>query len=206
MIKINLSGTRRKEAASGPKRSSSPGATQILLVAIVLAGAGFGYWWYSSVAGESERFSSEIAAAELRKAQLEEVIKQDQIFESRKKALENRVMVIEGLQRNQVSPIVALDILSQAIDRTQYVWLNSLDQMNTTFNMSGLSSSLLSLADFYSSLQATGYFKNIDVSNAVDSSGNFTFALKCDFSPPPAHTAEVTAGPSRVESVPAGGN
>jgi hypothetical protein len=47
-----------------------------------------------------------------------------------------------------------------------------------------MGTSLLAIADFYSNLQATGYFKNIDVSNAQDSSGNFTFALKCEFSPP----------------------
>ena len=83
---------------------------------IVLGSAVFGYWWYSSVAGESARLDSEIQAAQARKAQLDAVIKQDQIYEARKKALENRVKIIEGLQKNQVSPVVALDVLSQAID------------------------------------------------------------------------------------------
>ena len=41
------------------------------------------------------------------------MIKQDQIYEARKKALENRVNMIDGLQKNQVSPVVALDVLSR---------------------------------------------------------------------------------------------
>src|SRR4029078_5418419 len=100
---------------------------------------------------------------------------------------------------NQVSPVVALDVLSRAIDRTQYVWLSTLDQSNAPFTMSGMSTSLLAIADFYSNLQGTGYCKNIDVSNAQDSSGNFTFALKADFSPPsPVAPAEL--------QTPVGGN
>ena len=40
------------------------------------------------------------------------------------------------------------------------------------------------IADFYSSLETTGYFHNIDLANAQDSAGNYTFSLKCEFSPP----------------------
>jgi Tfp pilus assembly protein PilN len=205
MIKVNLIGAARKQKAKkGIKIPIPKGGTNIVLLLIALGSVAYGYWWYTSVTGESARLSSEIMAAEAQKAQLEAVIAQNQVYESRKKALENRVRVIENLQRNQVSPVVALDILSQAIDRTQYVWLNSLDQNNTVLTMSGLSTSLLALADFYSSLQATGYFKNIDVSNAQDSSGNFTFALKCEFSPPPL-PPQAPVAPA-AEPAPTGGN
>jgi len=198
MIKVNLIGSSRKKAKAGFKVAMPRNATPIVLALIFLGSAGFGYWWYSNLAGESGRLDTEIQAAEARKAQLELIIKQDQMYEARKKALENRVKIIEGLQKNQVSPVVALDVLSRAIDRTQYVWLSSLDQANTVFTMSGLSTSLLAIADLYSNLQSTGYFKNIDVSNAQDSSGNFTFALKCEFSPPrstvPAELATPVGG------------
>ncbi|PYS54897.1 MAG: hypothetical protein DMG13_06665 [Acidobacteria bacterium] len=98
--------------------------------------------------------------------------------------LENRVKIIQGLQRNQISPVVALDVLSEAVNRTRYVWLSNLDQNNTVLSMNGLGTSLLAIADFYSNLEATGYFHNIDLANAQDSSGNYTFTLKCDFLPP----------------------
>src|SRR5262245_33473574 len=199
MIKVNLVGTSRKKPKAEFKLPLPTSTTPILLVLIILGSAGFGYWWYSSLVGESTTLDTEIQAAQARKAQLDAIIKQDQIYEIRKKALENRVRIIEGLQKNQVSPVVALDVLSRAIDKTQYIWLSSLDQTNTVFNMSGTSTSLLAIADLYSNLQATGYFKNIDVSNAQDSSGNFTFALKCEFSPP---STTVPAQPA----TPVGGN
>jgi Tfp pilus assembly protein PilN len=200
MIKVNLVGASRKKPKVSTKITLPTNATPIVLGLIVLGSVAFGYWWYATVTGEYARLENEIQAAQTRKAQLDAVIKQDQIFETRKKALENRVKIIEDLQNNQVSPVVALDVLSQAIDRTQYVWLNTLDQNNAVFTMSGLGTSLLAIADLYTNLQATGYFKNIDVSNAQDTSGNFTFALKCEFSPPP------NPAPSNDQPEPVGGN
>jgi Tfp pilus assembly protein PilN len=200
MIKVNLVGASRKKAKAGFKLALPASSTPIVLVLIVLASGGFGYWWYSTLSVESARLDTEIQAALTRKAQLDAIIKQDAIYELRKKTLENRVKIIEGLQKNQVSPVVALDVLSQAVDRTQYVWLSTLDQSNAVFTMSGLGTSLLAIADLYSNLQATGYFKNIDVSNAQDASGNFTFSLKCEFSPP---QTPVQPAP---EPAPVGGN
>jgi len=92
--------------------------------------------------------------------------------------------VIEGLQKGQVSPVMALDQLSEAVQRTQYVWLSNLDQNNAILTINGVGTSLNAIADFYTNLTATGYFKNIDVSNAQDTAGNFVFSLKCEFSPP----------------------
>lgn len=200
MIKVNLVGVSRKKVKAGAKLAMPSGITPIVLLVIVLGSAAFGYWWYSNVTGESAKLDADITAAEARKAQLDAVIQQDMIYEARKKALENRVKVIENLQKNQVSPVVALDVLSQAVDRTQYVWLNSLDQNNALFTMSGLGTSLIAIADFYTNLLATGYFKNIDVSNATDSAGNFTFSLKCEFAPP------ALPAPAIAQPAPTGGN
>ena len=195
MIKVNLTGTGKKKAAkAGMKLPAS--FTPFLLIAIFLGFAGAGYWWYSSLNDQVNDLDSRIKQAEAQKAALENVIKQDQMFEARKKALENRVKVIEGLQKNQISPVIALDQLSEAVDRTQFVWLASLDQNNAVLTMSGTGTSLNAIADFYTNLGATGYFKNIDISNATDSSGNFTFSLKCEFAPPrnPAPGAQPAAG------------
>jgi Tfp pilus assembly protein PilN len=197
MIKVNLVGTGRKKSAKAGMKMGLPASfTPILLILIVLGFAGGGYWWYSNLTGQVAELESKIKQAEAQKAALENVIKQDQVFEARKKALQNRVTVIEGLQKNQISPVIALDQLSEAVDRTQYVWLSSLDQSNAILSMSGTANSLNAVADFYTNLQATGYFKNIEISNAVDSSGNFSFSLRCEFSPPriPAPATQAAAG------------
>ncbi len=184
MIRVNLIGAGRKKAKAGIKISLPGTSTPILLILIALGFIGAGYWWYSTLSGQLADLDSKIKQAQAQKGALDNVIKADQVYEARKKALENRVQVIENLQKNQISPVRALDELSEAVDRTRFVWLSNLDQNNAILTMSGTGTSLNAIADFYTNLTSTGYFKNIDVSNAQDSAGNFTFSLKCEFSPP----------------------
>ena len=197
MIKVNL--RVGKKAKSVPQFASPKNYMPVVLVAVAAGFVGYGYWWYSNLNNQVADLDNKIKQAQAQKAALDAVIKQDQIYEGRKRALENRVKVIEGLQRNQISPVVALDQLSEAVQRTQYVWLSNLDQNNAILTMNGVGTSLNAVADFYTNLTATGYFKNIDVSNVQDSAGNFVFSMKCEFSPPR------TAAPAR-QSAAAGGN
>jgi Tfp pilus assembly protein PilN len=184
MIKVNLIGAGRKKAKAGSKIALPATFTPVLLIIIVLGFAAAGYLWYSSLNKQVEDLDSKINQATAQKAALDKVIQADQTYEGRKKALENRVKIIESLQKNQVSPVMALDQLSEAVDRTQYVWLSNLDQNNAILNMNGTGTSLNAIADFYTNLTSTGYFKNIDVSNAQDNNGNYSFSLRCEFSPP----------------------
>ena len=197
MIRVNLIGAGRKKAKAGVKLALPATFTPILLILIFLGFAGGGYLWYSSLSQQFDALNNKIKEAQAQKAALDKVIQTDQVYEGRKKALENRVKIISDLQRNQISPVLALDQLSEAVDRTKYVWLSNLDQNNAILSMSGIGTSLDAIADFYTNLTNTGYFKNIDVSNAQDSNGNYTFQLRCEFAPPrppapPAPTA--TAG------------
>ncbi len=194
MIKVNLIGAGRKKAKGGVKFAMPATFTPILLVVIALGFGVAGFLWYSSLNQQITDLDSKIKAAQAQKAALDKVIQADQVFEGRKKALENRVKVISDLQRNQLSPVLALDQLSEAVDRTKYVWLSNLDQNQAILSMSGTGTSLDAIADFYTNLTSTGYFKNIDVSNAQDTNGNYTFQLRCEFAPPrpasaPAQTA-----------------
>jgi Tfp pilus assembly protein PilN len=185
MIKVNLVGKDRKKAARAPVRISLPASvTSVVLLLIVAGSAIAGYWWYSDLTSRSANLDQQIQGLEARRAALEAVIKQDQIYEMRKKTLESRVKIIEGLSKNQLSPVQALDQLAEAVERTQYVWLSSLDQRDAVLTMNGTGTSLSAIADFYTNLNATGYFKNVDLGPSQETSGNFTFSLKCEFAPP----------------------
>jgi Tfp pilus assembly protein PilN len=190
MIRVNLVGAGRKKAKAGARIALPATFTPILLIFIALGFAAAGYLWYSNLNNQVDDLSARIKQAQAQKAALDKVIQADAIYEARKKDLENRVKIIENLQKNQVSPVLALDQLSEAVDRTRFVWLSNLDQNNAVLTMNGTGTSLNAIADFYSNLTSTGYFKNIDVSNAQDTNGNYTFSLKCEFAPPrPAATA-----------------
>ena len=185
MIKVNLVGARRKKPSVGLKATKPANFTSVLSIFIVLGTGGGGYWWYSSLTAKLADLDSRKVQAEQQKAELDAVLKADQVYEARKKALEQRVKIVENLQTNQQSPVVALDQLADAIDRTHFVWLANLDQKDAILSMSGIGTSLNAIADFYSNLNATGYFKNVDQGTATqDAAGNWSFTLRCEFSPP----------------------
>jgi Tfp pilus assembly protein PilN len=186
MIKVNLVGKGRKSGAPSvmSKFNAPPSFVRIFLVLIMAASAAGGYVWWKRLAGELDDMNAHIVQAQAQKAQLEKVIKEDQKFESRKKDVENRIKIIEGLKKDQLSPIVSLDALAKAIDSTNYVWLGNLDQNNAVLSMSGTGTSVNAIADFVSNLEHTGYFHNINLVNAQDARGNFSFSMTTEFAPP----------------------
>ena len=189
MIKVNLIGTSRKKTAKAKSSIELPtNAMPAMLALIVAATVIGGYFWYASLSGQTRDLDSKITALQAQKASLDAVIKQNQIYEGRKKTLESRIKIIEGLKRNQVNPVLALDVLSDAIEKTQYVWLSQLDQRDAVLSMSGVGTSLNAIADFYANLENTGYFHSLDLANATDTAGNFTFSLKCEFKVPAPKT------------------
>jgi type IV pilus assembly protein PilN len=186
MIRVNLSGTQKKAvakpAAAAPARPSN--AMPLMHLLLLAATAVGGYFWYNSLTAESVSLTNRIGALQEEQRKLDEIIKQDKIYEARKIALENRIRVIEDLRRNQLSPVVVLDALDEAIDRTRYVWLSSMTQSNATISMAGTGTSVDTLSEFVANLKSTGYFRNINLARFDDSRGNYTFSLTCEFSPP----------------------
>jgi Tfp pilus assembly protein PilN len=188
MIKVNLVGTTKRKpvkiSGAGPRIEVPTNVLPIILFLIVVGTAVGGYMWYSSLSTQNATLDATIGNLQAQKAALDAVIKENAIYEARKKALENRIKVIEGLKRNQVNPIIALDVLSEAIERTKFVWLTQLDQNNATLSMNGVGTSVNAIADFVTYLEGTHYFRNPELAHATDSAGNFTFSLKCEFAPP----------------------
>lgn len=190
MIKVNLIGeSSKKSVRSGrPRRDHRDrggfDAWALVWVAVFLAAIALGAYRYTSLRGESQALTARIEALQAQRDQLQSIIDQDEIYEARKAALEARVNAIERLQRNQVSPIVSLDMISTAVENTEYVWLSQLGQADTRFTIGGTGTSITAISDFIYSLEETGYFRNIDLLNVQADGGNFQFQLNGDFVSP----------------------
>jgi type IV pilus assembly protein PilN len=187
MIRVNLSGSQKKAAAVKAVAAPATGPSNtlpLIHVIILLAAAAGGYFWYSNLTAQSTALTNRIGVLQEEQKKLDDIIKQDRIYEARKIALENRIRVIEDLKKNQLSPVVVLDALDEAIDRTRFVWLSSLTQNNATISMAGTGTSVDTLSDFVANLKSTGYFRNINLARFDDSRGNYTFNLTCEFAPP----------------------
>lgn len=185
MMRVNLGGSTQKPAAAKTQRASTPtNVWAVLHLLLILGTAAGGYLWYANLSSQSQDLSNRIASLQAEQKRLEVVIKQNQVYEARKVAFEKRIRVIEDLKKNQLSPVVVLDALGDAIDRTHYVWLSSLSQNNATLTMAGTGTSVDALSDFVGNLKATKYFHNINLARFDDSKGNYTFSMTTEFSPP----------------------
>jgi len=184
MIRVNLAGIVKKPVAKAAKPAVPTNILPIVHLAMLIAAVVGGYLWYASLTSKSTALSDRIGALQEQQRQLDVIIKQDQVYEARKMALENRIRVIEDLKKNQLSPVVVLDALAEAIDRTHFVWLSTMSQSNATLNLAGTGTSVEALSDFVGNLKATGYFHNINLARFDDSRGNYTFSMTCEFSPP----------------------
>src|SRR5262245_7136062 len=108
MIRVNLSGAPKTTQGGGESAETSAAvpscAVPLLLIMIVVGTAAAGWFWYSRLSGQLDDVNKQLVQAQQERDKLALVIKQDQIYEARKKALESRIAVIEGLKRGQVSP------------------------------------------------------------------------------------------------------
>lgn len=197
MIKVNLSGKQQQQqkkpvtkVASKPALTVPSNALPLLHLVIVVGTAVFGYFWYSNLTAQSADLTNQISVLKEQQSKLDAIIKQEKIYESRKTEFEKRIQIIEDLRKNQLSPVVMLDALGDAIDRTRYVWLSNLSQNNAQITMSGTGTSVDTLSDFVANLKSTGYFRDINLARFDDSRGNYTFSLSCEFSPPSLRAAE----------------
>jgi Tfp pilus assembly protein PilN len=199
MIRVNLIGDKYAATKSRKAKASRRQPLKllpVLWVGILAGSAAFGYFWYTGVTGRLQALDTSIAEVEAQRARLQSVIAEGEVYEGRLEALRSRVAAIEGLQRRQGSPVVALDMISHAVEQIDYVWLTSLSQNNTDVSISGTGTSQFAIADFMTSLENTGYFRNLSL-GSIQASGQdrFTFTLSCDFIPP----AVAVSGPEFAE-------
>lgn len=156
MIRINLLASERRAAKAA---SAGIQAGQKLMVigslALVLTVVGVG-WRYWAIGQEKAQVIREIDAAQREEARLQEILKQVQEFENRRKVLEARVALIDELRKGQSAPVHMIDQISKALP--EMTWLTAMQQSEYTLTMQGRCLTLTSLSDFIGNLEASRYF------------------------------------------------
>ena len=157
MIRINLLATERraaKAASAGFQAGQKMMVIGSLVLVVTVAGVGWRYW---AIAQEKAQVAREIDAANREEARLQEILKQVQEFENRRKLLEMRVALIDELRKGQSAPVHMIDQISKALP--DMTWLTSMQQSGGyTLTMQGRCLSLTSLSDFIGNLEASRYF------------------------------------------------
>ena len=156
MIKINLLTVDRERAKRKPKfqvgQKVTVGCSLILVAAALAVG-----WWFWSLQRASADLDRQIAEAERETQRLQGVIQQVTQFEGRRAQLQQRVTLIEELRKGQTGPVHLLDQISKALPEA--MWLTDLRQGANDITLDGRCTSLNSLSDFVSALEASELFE-----------------------------------------------
>jgi type IV pilus assembly protein PilN len=155
LIRINLLSVDRERAKRKAKfqvgQKVTVGCSLILVAAALVVG-----WWFWSLQRSSADLDRQIADAQQETQRLRNVIQQVAQFEARRAQLQQRVTLIEELRKGQTGPVHLLDEVSKALPDA--MWLIDLKQAGNDITIEGRCTSLNSLSDFVSALEASNLF------------------------------------------------
>ena len=155
MVEINLLPHREARRAADIRETIA----LLVLGLVVLAGAAF-------FLGSSAK--SDLALARANVAQLEadiERYKPQQTliakFKKRKQHLQDKLDVIDSLEKARTGPVRVLDEISSRVP--ERLWLTSINTKGSEIRLEGKSLDTGVVADFLRSLNESEYFKNVDL-------------------------------------------
>lgn len=189
MIRINLLGRPRPKVK---RRIPITGTLQLALFLIpLLLALGALSWRYFSIQSEIRELDEQIQELNRQKLQMAQLEKEIREFEQKQNTLQTRLNVIEQLRQNQKGPVQLLDAIGSTVNRTDTLWLTNLDERGAKITLEGVAGSVNAVADFITNLRDSGFFTNIEIREAVQSTENpgvenYNFSLTCDFVLPQA--------------------
>jgi Tfp pilus assembly protein PilN len=123
------------------------------------------------------------------KARLEQLKAQVDEFERQRTVLQQRINIIEELQRNRTGGQELLDALANTVVRTDTLWLTSFTRAGNGLTIIGTAGSINAVANFITQLEHSGYFNQIEIKESTQDTKNvaiqtFTFTLTAQFALP----------------------
>src|SRR6266849_9746266 len=188
MIRINLLGRTRPKATRTTVPLEATLQYVLLVIALVVSiGALYGH--YLLLDRENTKVAAHIQKQTGEKARLEQLKQQVDNFEKQKAVLQQRIAVIEGLQRNRTGGQQLLDAIANTVSRTDTLWLSSVDRKGDALTINGSAGSINAVANFITQLKRSGYFQQVEIKESHQDASNkavqlFVFTLTAQFAPP----------------------
>jgi type IV pilus assembly protein PilN len=192
MIRINLLGSPKPKSKRASAALSAPaiefgevGSPKVkVLVTLLLAiGLSAGYWYYLD--RQAQDIAAQMKVAEQKNRELADV--KAKYLERQKQAdnYKRRVDVIDQLRASQSGPVNLLNTIGNTVNSTEAVWLNTMKDQGANIDIQGMALSTDAVANLIQNLQATGYFKNIEIKETyqdeqVKDMQAFQFTLTCE--------------------------
>jgi Tfp pilus assembly protein PilN len=208
MIRINLLGRARPKVA----RTTVPveATMQWVLLIVALAGSVGALWLhYGLLESENKKVMASIQKQMGEKARLEQLKQQVDNFEKQKAVLQQRINVIEALQRNRTGGQELLEAIANTVSRTDTLWLTSVDRKGDSLTINGSAGSINAVANYITQLKRSGYFQTVEIKESHQDDSNrtveiFTFVLTAQFGlPQSAGAAPAMSGAAAPAAGPA---
>ncbi|HXQ25887.1 MAG TPA: PilN domain-containing protein [Candidatus Acidoferrales bacterium] len=197
MIRINLLGQARPKAT---KQAVPLEATVQILFACVAVGLALvilGITFYQQKR-QLDDTNKRIAALRAEKASLQQIKQDVDRFESQKAVLQQRIDVIETLQRNRSGAQDLLQMVANTVVRIDALWLTSLSRQGDSIELQGEAGSINAVANFITELKRSGYFDQVEIKNAKENDlqpgvETYGFTMTVSIAPPSAGQPQTQA-------------
>jgi Tfp pilus assembly protein PilN len=194
MIRINLLGQARPKAAKTavPVEATMQVVMAVLALAAAIVVLGIVYYQQNS---ELTKTQQRISALKAEKANLEQIKQDVDRFESQKATLQQRIDVIETLQKNRSGGQDLLQMVANTVIRVDELWLTSLNRTGNAIDVQGEAGSINAVANFITQMKRSGYFDNVEIKEAKENDirpGVETYQFTMSATINPAGIAAVT--------------
>jgi type IV pilus assembly protein PilN len=173
MILINLLPVR-----AAKKREF--GRQQLVLFVLLLVLAAIGnFFVYNRFESELRSLDKQIVTTRAEIAQLEKTIGEVKSIKEDKKALEDKLKILDTLKKGRTGPVKVLDELATIIP--QKVWIVDFNEQGGAVAMNGAASSYEDLSNFSKKLKASTHFSNITIKTARQrADGTVDWVITCN--------------------------
>jgi type IV pilus assembly protein PilN len=177
MIQINLLPVK-----AAKKREF--GRQQVVLFVLLLVLAGIGnFFVYNRFESELRSLDKQIVTTRAEIAQLEKTIGEVKSIKDDKKALEDKLKILDALKKGRTGPVKVLDELATLIP--QKVWIVDFNEQGGGVTMIGQAVTYEDLSTFSKKLKASTHFTNITIKGArqrADGTVDWTIICNANYS------------------------
>jgi type IV pilus assembly protein PilN len=188
MIRINLLGRTRPKATRTTVPLEATLQYALLAIALVVSGGAL-YGHYLLLDRENTKIVAHIQKQMGEKARLEQLKQQVDNFEKQRAVLQQRISVIEELQRNRTGGQELLEAIANTVSRTDTLWLTSVERKGDALTIDGSAGSINAVANYITQLRRSGYFQTVEIKESHQDESNktvqiFLFTLTATFGLP----------------------
>lgn len=180
MIKINLLPVR-----AAAKKESIRQQISVFILVMIAAFAGIGYV-HLSITNKVNDTNEKIANVKIEIERLKQKTGEVDDFKKKKRALLEKLNIIESLSKNKTGPVFVLDALSKLIP--EKMWFEKLKQSGKIVDIEGIALDNETIAIFYTALKQSPNFTDVDLiqtkQQEIETYKLTSFKLRCgvDFS------------------------